>query len=220
MGHIAVAARSACQPAKCHGGARRCRRANVRNGGDGEAGKGPGKLASQLCGARVGWRDPERARFGKGERLALELARHAEREGSLVQKVGRTKEHRLGWFKWSRSGDREDCGAAGCGRRRLGDDLEGDELKLIDAIPDRERPVLVKDGRLQVLGALVAQRLQRPAALFRVRFLDEDERLVLLERRANLSEAVLWRGRGGSSSWGQGAVEAGWEAEAHTLERK
>ena len=89
---------------------------------------------------------------------------------------------------------------SGCGRRRLGDDLEGDELKLIDAIPDRERPVLVKDGRLQVLGALVAQRLQRPAALFRVRFLDEDERLVLLERRANLSEAVLWRGRGGGKA--------------------
>jgi len=90
---------------------------------------------------------------------------------------------------------------AGCGRRRLGDDLERDELKLIDAIPNRERPVVVKDGRLQVLGALAAQRLERPAALFRVRFLDEDERLVLLERRADLSEAVLWRGRGGSS-WG------------------
>ena len=104
--------------------------------------------------------------------------------------------------------------------RRLGDDLERDELKLFNAIPDRERPVLLKDVRLQVLRALCAQRLQRPAALFRVRFLDEDERLVLLERRANLSEAVLWRGRGGSSSWGQGAVEAGWEAEAHTLERK
>ena len=84
--------------------------------------------------------------------------------------------------------------------RRLGDDLERDELKLIDAIPNRERPVLVKDGRLQVLGALVAQRLQRPAALFRVSFLDEDERLVLLERRANLSEAVLWRGRGGGKA--------------------
>ena len=75
------------------------------------------------------------------------------------------------------------------------------------------RPALFKDVGLQVLGALVAQRLQRPAALFRVRFLDEDERLVLLERRADLSEAVLWRGRGGSS-WGQGAVEAGWEEEA------
>ena len=81
--------------------------------------------------------------------------------------------------------------------RSLGDDLERDELKLIDAIPNRERPVVVKDGRLQVLGALVAQRLERPAALFRVRFLDEDERLVLLERRADLSEAVLRRGRGG-----------------------
>ena len=80
--------------------------------------------------------------------------------------------------------------------RRLGDDLERDELKLFNAIPDRERPVLVKDVGLQVLGALVAQRLQRPAALVRVRFLDEDERLVLLERRADLAEAVLWRGRG------------------------
>ena len=86
---------------------------------------------------------------------------------------------------------------AGCGRRRLGDDLERDELKLFNAIPDRERPVLVKDVGLQVRGALVAQRLQRPAALVRVRFLDEDERLVLLERRADLAEAVLRRGRGG-----------------------
>ena len=42
--------------------------------------------------------------------------------------------------------------------------------------------------------------------------MDEDERLVLLERRADLSEAVLWRGRGGR--YGQRAVEAGWEGEA------
>ena len=79
--------------------------------------------------------------------------------------------------------------------RRLGDDLERDELKLFNAIPDRERPVLVKDVGLQVLGALCAQRLQRPAALFRVRFLDEDERLVHLERRADFAEAVLARER-------------------------
>ena len=184
---------------------------SIISGGDRETGNGGGDLGGQLQSARVGRRGPERARFGKGERLALELARHAEREGGLVQKVGRTEEHRL-WFQWGRSGDGEDYVAAGCGRRRLGDDLEGDELKLLDAIPDRERPVLVKDGRLQVLGALVAQRLQRPAALCRVRFLDEDERLVLLERRANLSKAVLWRGRGGR--YGQRAVEAGWEGEA------
>ena len=42
--------------------------------------------------------------------------------------------------------------------------------------------------------------------------MDEDERLVLLERRADLSEAVLWRGRGGRR--GQSAVEAGWEGQA------
>ena len=35
------------------------------------------------------------------------------------------------------------------------------------------------------------ERLQRPAALGRVRFLHEDERLALLERRADLAEAVL-----------------------------
>ena len=58
--------------------------------------------------------------------------------------------------------------------RSLGDDFERDELKLFNAIPDRERPVLVKDVRLQVLRALCAQRLERPAALVRVRFLDED----------------------------------------------
>ena len=103
--------------------------------------------------------------------------------------------------------------------RRLGDDLERDELKLFNAIPDRERPVLVKDVGLQVLGALCAQRLDRPAALVRVRFLDEDERLVLLERRADLSEAVLWRGRGGSS-WGQGAVEGRGGRKRRALERK
>ena len=93
--------------------------------------------------------------------------------------------------------DKEDKEAAGCGRRRLGDDLERDELKFFNATPYRERPVLVKDGGLQVFGALCAQRLERPAALLRVRFLDEDERLALLERRANLAEAVLWRGRRG-----------------------
>ena len=93
----------------------------------------------------------------------------------------------------SREG-REGCG---CVPLRLDDGLERDALELLDAIPRRLRAALVKDVRLQFVGALVAQRLQRPAALFRVRFLDEDERLVLLERRANLSEAVLWRGRGG-----------------------
>ena len=55
-----------------------------------------------------------RGLFGEGERLALELAQHAEREGGLVQIDGRAEEHRL-WFKWGRSGDREDCGAAGRG---------------------------------------------------------------------------------------------------------
>ena len=78
-----------------------------------ETGKGGGELVSQLQCARVGRRGPERG-FGKGERLALGLARHAEREGGLVQIVGRAEEQRL-WFKWGRSGDREDCGAAGCG---------------------------------------------------------------------------------------------------------
>ena len=42
--------------------------------------------------------------------------------------------------------------------------------------------------------------------------MDEDERLVLLERRADFAEAVLRRGRGGR--YGQRAVEAGWEGEA------
>ena len=37
------------------------------------------------------------------------------------------------------------------------------------------------------------ERLQRPAALGRVGFLDENERLVHFERRADLSKAVLWR---------------------------
>mmetsp|Transcript_27170 Transcript_27170/g.91433 ORF Transcript_27170/g.91433 Transcript_27170/m.91433 type:complete len:361 (+) Transcript_27170:286-1368(+) len=146
---------------------RSCNRAAVLGRGDGEAGKGGGEIVGQLQRPRVGRRGPERARFGKGERLALELTRHAERKGGPVQKVGRAEEH------------------------RLGDDLERNDLKLIDAIPDRERPVLVKDIGLQVLGALVAQRLQRPAALGRVRLLHEDDRLLHSERRANLPEAVL-----------------------------
>eukprot|EP00312_Isochrysidales_sp_CCMP1244_P022597 CAMPEP_0202801370 /NCGR_PEP_ID=MMETSP1388-20130828/102106_1 /ASSEMBLY_ACC=CAM_ASM_000864 /TAXON_ID=37098 /ORGANISM="Isochrysis sp, Strain CCMP1244" /LENGTH=195 /DNA_ID=CAMNT_0049471363 /DNA_START=573 /DNA_END=1157 /DNA_ORIENTATION=- len=99
-------------------------------GGDGEAAaKRGGDLVSQVQCARVGRRGPDRGWFGEGERLALGLARDAEREGGLVQKGGRAE------------------------KQRLGDDLEGDELKLIDAIPDRERPVLVKDVGLQVLGA-------------------------------------------------------------------
>ena len=96
--------------------------------------------------------------------------------------------------------------------RRLGDDLERDELKLFNAIPDRERPVLVKDVGLQVLGALVAQRLQRRAALCRVRLLDEDDRLALLERRADLAEAVLVaRKQAGGEPWGvsRGAADSG-----------
>ena len=92
-------------------------------GGDREAVKGVGDLVGQLQCARVGRRGPERTPFGKNERLALRLARHVEREGGLVQKVGRAEEHRLGCFKWSRSGER-DCEAAGCGPRRLGDDFE------------------------------------------------------------------------------------------------
>ena len=115
----------------------------------------------------------------------------------------------------SREG-REGCG---CVPLRLDDGLERDALELLNSHVDGVRPALFKDVRLQVLGALVAQRLQRPAALCRVRFLDEDERLVLLERRADLSEAVLWRGRGGSS-WGQGAVEGRGGRKRRALERK
>ena len=77
-------------------------------GGDHETGKGGGELVSQLQCARVGRRGPERG-FGKGERLALGLARHAEREGGLVQIVGRAEEQRL-WFKWGWLGNIEDCG--------------------------------------------------------------------------------------------------------------
>ena len=93
-------------------------------------------------------------------------------------------------------GGREDCGWL-CVPLRLDDGLERDALELLDSHVDGVRPAIFKDVRLQVLGAFAAQRLQRRAALCRVRFLDEDERLVLLERRADLSEAVLWRGRGG-----------------------
>ena len=53
-------------------------------GGDCETGKSVGELVGQLHCARVGRRGPDRGLFGKGERLALELARHAEREGGLV----------------------------------------------------------------------------------------------------------------------------------------
>mmetsp|Transcript_8601 Transcript_8601/g.25565 ORF Transcript_8601/g.25565 Transcript_8601/m.25565 type:complete len:228 (-) Transcript_8601:34-717(-) len=138
-------------------------------GGDGETGKSGGNLFSQHLCTRVGRRSPEHGVLGKGERLALGLARHAEREGALVHVVGRAEEH------------------------SLDDGLERDALELLNSHVDGVRPALFKDVRLQVLGALVAQRLQRPAALCRVRFLDEDERLVHLERRADLSEVVLDR---------------------------
>ena len=87
--------------------------------------------------------------------------------------------------------DTRERGARCTDERRLNDGLQRDALELIDAIPRRLRPALVKDVRLQFVGAFVAQRLQRPAALGRVRFLHEDERLALLERRADLAEAVL-----------------------------
>ena len=67
-------------------------------GGDRETGNGVGNLFSQDLCARVGRRGPEHGLLGKGEQLALGLARHAEREGGLVQVVGRAEEHRL-WFK-------------------------------------------------------------------------------------------------------------------------
>ena len=99
----------------------------------------------------------------------------------------------------SPGGGREDCGWL-CVPLRLDDGLERDALKLLDSHVDGVRPALFKDVGLQVLGALVAQRLQRPAALVRVRLLDEDERLVLLERRADLSEAVLCPGEAGGKA--------------------
>ena len=62
----------------------------IIGGGDRETGglticgKGDGDLVGQVQRPRVGRRGPERARLGKGERLALGLTRHAEREGGLV----------------------------------------------------------------------------------------------------------------------------------------
>ena len=90
----------------------------------------------------------------------------------------------------SRGGGREDCGWL-CVPLRLGDCLERDALILLNSHPHGVRPALFKDVLLQVVGAFAAQRLERPAALVRVRLLDEDERLALLERRADLAEAVL-----------------------------
>ena len=102
----------------------------------------------------------------------------------------------------SRGGGREDCGWL-CVPLRLDDGLERDALELLDSHVDGVRPALFKDVGLQVLGALVAQRLQRRAALCRVRFLDEDDRLALLERRADLAEAVLRRAQRGVSEPGR-----------------
>ena len=76
----------------------------------------------------------------------------------------------------SREGPREDFGGDPL---RLDDGLEGDALKLLNSHPDGVRPAPFKDVRLQVLGAFAAQRLERPAALVRVRLLDEDDRLIL-----------------------------------------
>ena len=101
----------------------------------------------------------------------------------------------------SREG-REDCGWL-CVPLRLDDGLERDALELLDSHVDGVRPALFKDVGLQVLGALAAQRLQRRAALGRVRLLDEDDRLALLERRADLAEAVLVaRKQAGGEPWG------------------
>ena len=110
----------------------------------------------------------------------------------------------LGW-------GREDCGW-GCVPLRLDDGLERDALELLNSHVDGVRPALFKDVRLQVLGAFAAQRLERPAALVRVRLLDEDKRLVLLERRADLAEAVLVaRRQAGGEPWGvwRGAADSG-----------
>ena len=108
----------------------------------------------------------------------------------------------------SREG-REGCG---CAPQRLDDCLERDALELHNSHVDGVRPALFKDVRLQVLGAFAAQRLQRRAALCRVRLLDEDDRLALLERRADLAEAVLVaRKQAGGEPWGvsRGAADSG-----------
>ena len=85
----------------------------IIGGGDRETGKGGGDLVGQVQRPRIGRRGPERG-CRKGERLALEFARHAEREGGLVHIGGRAEEQGL-WFKCGWSGDREDRVAAGCG---------------------------------------------------------------------------------------------------------
>ena len=162
--------------------------------GDGETGEGFGELVGQILCARVGTRDPDRHLFAKVERRDPRLARDAEREGDLVHVGGRAEEQRL----------RHQCGVwgrcwfgRGCGLRRLCDDLERYALEVLGSHPDCVRPVPLKDDPLEGLGAIFAQLLHRPAALCRVRLLHEDDRLVHLERRANLPEAVLRRGGGG-----------------------
>ena len=57
-------------------------------------------------------------------------------------------------------------------------------------MPHRHRPAGLKDGSLQLLGALGSQLGERASALVRVCFVDEHERLALLQRGAYLSQAV------------------------------
>ena len=72
----------------------------------------------------------------------------------------------------------------------LGDDLERDVLEGRDPMPHHHRPAGVKDGGLQLLGALGSQLGERASALVRVCLVDEHERLAHLQRGADLAQAV------------------------------
>ena len=72
----------------------------------------------------------------------------------------------------------------------LGDDLERDVLEGRDPMPHHHRPAGLKDGGLQLLGALGSQLGECASALVRVCLVDEHERLALLQRGADLAQAV------------------------------
>ena len=63
-------------------------------------------------------------------------------------------------------------------------------LKVLDPMPHHHRPAGVKDGGLQLLGALGSQLGERASALVRVCLVDEHERLAHLQRGVDLAQAV------------------------------
>ena len=103
--------------------------------------------------------------------------------------------------------------------RRLSNQLERDELEIVDPVPEHPMPPPVKDGRSQLRGHSSRSSCEglasggpwwlecdaerellclEAAALGWISLLHQHQGFALLDRRADLPQAVLW---GGEVGW-------------------